>query len=159
VTPIATYRERRFDGRRDFSLYTDRLEVSGKQTPGAEFTSTFNLGSLDPHLNRIRKRDPGFVGGIWMVLISFGLLQSHTVSFPSNWSGLTAVMGVAGLLLSIATLRRIHWATFRSVAGVELVSIARSGPDASSFEEFLERMANQIRAASSGSSEESGVVA
>jgi hypothetical protein len=159
VTPIATYRERRFDGRRDFDLHPDRLEVRGKQWNGTEFSSSYELSSLDPQFNRIRARDPGFLAGIGMLIVAVGLLQGHAVTITSYWGGLTAVMGASGLLMSVVTFRKVEWASFKTRAGIDAISVARAGPDASSFPKFLEMLAAQISVSSTNSQGGPAVVA
>ena len=53
------------------------------------------------------------------------------------WKGLFWVLAFSGVLLSLATWRRVEWAMLRNSAGTETVTIARAGKDRDSFESFV----------------------
>ncbi len=146
--PIASYQERRFDGHRDFVLYSDHLAVKGKQMLGDEFETSIALSTLTPFASRLRTRDRGFWQGIVMTIVAAGLLQSGTLAITSYWGGLSAVMVIAGILLSLATARKIEWVQITSHAGVVTVNIARCGPDKAKFESFVAFFLKQIEASS-----------
>jgi hypothetical protein len=145
MQPIASYQERRFDGQRNFELFAEHLTVKGRQTFGAEFETTIPLYTLSPALSHLRTRDRGFWSGIVMILIAISLLQSGALLITSYWGGLAAVMVVAGALLSIATARKVEWVQISSRAGFLSVTIARAGPDKSTFDKFINSLLEQIK--------------
>ena len=143
---IASYQERRFDGQRDFVLFDEHLVIKGKQTFGAEFETTIPLSTLTPTISHLRTRDRGFWSGLVMILIAVSLLQSGALSINSYWGGLTAVMVVAGALLSITTARKIEWVQIISHAGLISINIARAGPDKENFDKFVDSLLEHIKA-------------
>lgn len=146
MQPIASYQERRFDGQRNFELFHEHLTIKGKEAFGAEFETTIPLNTLSPIVSHLRTRDRGFWSGLAMILIAISLLQSGALTITSYWGGLTAVMVVAGALLSIATARKIEWIQISSHAGLVSVNIARVGPDKSKFDQFFSSLLEQIEA-------------
>ena len=146
MQPISSYRERRFDGQRNFELFHEHISINGKQSLGAEFETIIPLNTLSPIISHIRSRGRGFWSGIVMVLIAISLLQSGALAITSYWGGLTAVMVVAGALLSITTARKIEWVQISSRAGLVSVTIARVGPDKSTLDEFVSSLLEQIKA-------------
>jgi hypothetical protein len=146
MQPIASYQERRFDGQRSFELFHEHITIKGKQSFGAEFETTIPLNTLSPTVSHLRTRDRGFWSGIVMILIAISLLQSGALAITSYWGGLTAVMVVAGALLSIATARKIEWVQISSRAGLVSVNIARVGPDKITFDKFVSSLLEQIKA-------------
>ena len=152
MQPIATHREERFDGKRTFNLHPDRIAIVGKQSLGGEFEIEMPLSNLVPIANRLRSRDPGFLMGIGMVIVTLALFQSGSVGLFSYWGGLSACIGIGGALMSATTIRKVEWVQISSTAGVVAVSIASSGPDRSEFEHFVELLIHQIEAASSAES-------
>lgn len=148
VQILATYREQRFEGSRTFELFQDRVVIKGKQYLGGEFTSTVMLEILQPTVNSVRRRSKGFVQGIVMLLAACVLLQGGLVAPSSYYGGLVVVLGIAGLLLAIFTLRKIEWASFTSKAGVLSLAISRAGKEKMAFDSFIQQIVNRIRAIS-----------
>ena len=66
MEPIATYEEQRFDGKRRFELFEDRVVVSGKTTFTSEFESVVPLTTLRPEFTRMRLRNLYFYMGIFL---------------------------------------------------------------------------------------------
>lgn len=141
---IARYREKRFDGQRDFRLFDDRIVVAAKDYLGSESENSVMLNTLVPVLGRGRGRSSGFSSGILMAAVAFGLLQSGTLDLFSHWGGLTFCVGIGGALMSIVTARKIEWVYLSSEAGIISVSIAKCGPDKASFDAFVERLLAQV---------------
>lgn len=142
---IDRYQERRFDGRRTFELYADRVVVKGKQSLGHEFESVVMLSSLQPIVSKVRSRTKGFGQGIAMVLVAVPLLQSGFVTPFSYWGGLVIVLGISGVLLSLATARKIEWAYINTKTGVLALTIARSGKEMTQFESFVQNLIKQVQ--------------
>ena len=149
MEPLARYFEQRFDGKRTFELFPDKLQVRGAETLGADYEQTFRLASPQPEVNRMWYRNRSFNAGLWMfvgggfafVVLTWGLGRS----FEWFWLGITGCVVLPGLLLAIATCRKVEYAVFRSEAGIEAVSVARSGKEAAAFDAFVKRLAEQIR--------------
>lgn len=144
MEPIARYREKRFEGRRDFQLFDDRVVIVAKDYMGAESEVSVMLNTLVPVPNRARVRGSEFSWGVIMVVISFALLQSGTVDLFSYWGGMAASMGVSGALIVLVTFRKIEWILLNSAIGIHSLSIAKSGPDEASFDAFVERLLAQV---------------
>ena len=141
---LTTYEEKRFDGHRTFELFEDRIVVEGKKSLGAEFEYTVMLKTLEPQLSKVRRRNRGFGQGISMALISIALLQSGAGAPLSYWGGLTIVMTIGGVLLTLSTVRKVEWACFKTKAGVLALSIARAGKQEASYEPFVKALVAQI---------------
>ena len=149
MEPLARYFEQRFDGKRTFYLFPDNLKVRGAETLGADYEQTFRLASLQPEVNRVWYRNRSFNAGLWMFVgggFAFSVLTwGLGRSFEWFWLGTTGCVAFPGLLLALATCRKVEYAVFRSEAGVEAVSVARSGREAAAFDSFVKRLAEQIR--------------
>lgn len=144
---IATYQEKRMDGYRVFELYSDRVVVKGAQYIGGKFETTVMLQALEPTPSKLVSRNRAFFQGIVMALVATTLIQSNLLPVTSYWGGLALVLGIGGVLMSLTTLRPIEWANFCTSAGISVVSIARAGPDAKRFQEFVDLFSKQVSAA------------
>jgi len=60
---IATYSERRMDGRRQFSLFPDEIVVVGYHFFGASYEAGIPLKSIEPTVSRIFSRSTFFLAG------------------------------------------------------------------------------------------------
>jgi hypothetical protein len=144
---VARYEERRFDGRRIFELFPDRVVVKGTNSLAAEFESTVMLATLQPLASKIRMRPKGFFQGIFMTIIAVALIQSGFFSLQSYWGMVDFVMIIAGILLALATSRKIDWVQFQTKAGTVALTVARVGKQESEFEPFVQALIRQIQAA------------
>ena len=139
MEPVATYREKRFDGQRRFELFADRVLVRGNVSLKSEFETAVPLRSLAPHVTRPRLRNPAFWGGLWTLLGSVFLcavlVGFNAPDFPLVLAGTGVLSGSA---LMLATARKVEFASFSSGAGVRVLDVARSGPDARRFDAFVE---------------------
>jgi hypothetical protein len=149
--PIATYREQRFDGKRTFELFDDRVRVAGSAQLSSEFDLSVPLHALNPEPMRLRIRNKAFWAGTWLLLGSVlgctVLLSAMQVSYASAAFVLVAVVGASGLALSLATARKVEFLAFQNNAGFQVLAIARSGPDARRLDAFVELIAQHIRTA------------
>lgn len=144
MEPIARYSERRFEGRRDFQLFGDRVLIIAKDYMGSESESSVMLDSMVPVLSRGRARSSAFSWAVMMVFIPIGLLQSDTLDLFSYWGGIAFSIGVAGVLVGIVTFRKIEWVSLNSTVGILSLAIVKSGPDVASFDAFVERLRAQV---------------
>ena len=147
---IATYSERRFDGRREFVLFPDKVEISGNASLGARFAVTVQLNSLVPVADRLWARSPGFWQGVVMAIVCVTLAQASASVLSRYWIGLLWVIAVGGALLAAATARRIEWAVFKNSAGAEVLTVAKAGPSRAEFEQFVSSIAHAIEASGGG---------
>lgn len=141
---VASYSEKRFDGHRVFQLLPDRVIVTGKQSLGGEFEQTIMLETIQPVINRFRTRPQGFWSGISMAILAVTLTQGFGLHLTSYWGGLVMVLGIGGLLLSLATSRKVEWVIFRSSGGADVLTIARAGTEKNNFESFVQSLVRQL---------------
>jgi len=148
MEPIATYFEQRFDGKRTFTLLPDVIVVSGSQTLSSEFEFRIALDSLDPNYMKVRCRNRSFSSGLWMLsasmLVCTILVSGFQIPWVSAATGMIACMGMAGLLLSLATCRKVEFIQFRTQAGHTVLDLSRSGPQRDQFDGFVEALVKQI---------------
>lgn len=64
MEPIATYSESRFDGKRSFELFADKVIVRGKENLQSNYVSEVALSTLTPNLDRMRHRSDWFMTGL-----------------------------------------------------------------------------------------------
>jgi hypothetical protein len=151
--PIATYRERRFDGKRTFELFADRVQIRGSTQLSSDFEISVPLKTLNPTPMRLRLRNKSFWAGTWMLLGSVigstVLFNALHVSYASPAFVLVAVVGAGGCALMLATARKVEFASFQSTAGVHVLDVARSGPDAGQLDAFVQLVVSGIQTASS----------
>jgi hypothetical protein len=145
MVPITSYSEERFDGHRVFQLLPDRVIVSGKQSLGGEFEQIIMLETLQPNVNKFRARPQGFWSGIFMAIIALVLIQGVGLHFTSYWGSLVIVLGIGGLLLSLATSRKVEWVIFKSFSGADALAIAQVGKDRNNFESFVQSTLKQLQ--------------
>lgn len=146
--PIAIYREQRFDGKRVFELFPDRVCIRGSAQFTSEFETSISLATLNPNPTRIRIRNKAFWGGLWLLLAA-SLLDTILVSAfhiprASESVVLIAVIGMTGLALMLATARKVEFISFTSTAGVHVLDFARSGPDARNLDSFVKLVITNI---------------
>lgn len=137
-THIARYDERRFDGRRQFALFPDRVEVSGVSFLGGRFEERVPLQGLNAAPDRLWTRPAGFWSGIAMVIFFSIIPMGFEAILSWWWKGLCWVLAAGGALLALATSRRVEWAVFRNSSGIAVLTIARVGPLRDQFEQFVD---------------------
>ncbi len=146
---VATYSETRFSGQRDFTLYADRIRVTGKVFLKSDFDTTIQLARLNPDYSRLRIREAGFMAGVWLILISL-LLSGILIAgfkFPVEHPLvlLVLIQPVAGLVLCLATLRKVDFARFQNDDGIVVLDVARAGKTRSAFDPFIKALVDTIR--------------
>jgi hypothetical protein len=68
---------------------------------------------------------------------------------------LSAGEEVAGLIVAIATMKKVEYARFCSEGyGMLLLNVARSGPDRNRFDSFVQALVSQIECAKKAAREE-----
>ena len=146
--PIATYRETRFDGKRVFELFPDRVRICGSIQLSSEFETSIPLTALNPNPMHVRIRNKAFWSGLWMLLVAVVLDTVLVSSFhipPESFSvGLIGCIGMGGLVLMLATARKVEFITFVNIAGVHVLDFARSGPDVRNLDSFVQLVSTNI---------------
>jgi hypothetical protein len=151
--PIATYREARFELRRRFDLYPDRIRVTGKGLYIGRFDTVIPLSILNPEPNWVWVRGQLFRYGVLALIFAVcGVVGRLAGGGPegllSPWAiGVLGGVAWLGLMLTLANIRRVEFAAFTRKAGVTALDIGRVGPQNEDFDEFLDLLIAQIRAA------------
>jgi hypothetical protein len=149
MQPIATYSEVRFEGKRTFTLFADKIVVRGKQSLQSEFDVTIALTKLDPTPDILRFRSKGFTAGMWNAVIGFVgctiLVSGFHMSFATLPPGLLACIGMSGILLMAATARKVEFIRFKNDGGLVILDLARSGKHAAQLDAFIDALTKQIR--------------
>jgi len=151
MSPLATYRERRPEGRRFFELFDDTIVVRGKNYLEHEFETPIALHTLTSAHGWIKTRSAGF----WVTLPVAFLISVVLTAFVGNFLqdteylliGIVAAAIVALLLTLFLLFRKIEFATFQNGQGQTVLTIGRAGPDKVQFDEFVKLLAKQIEKA------------
>jgi len=149
MDPIATYSEVRFDGKRTFMLFPDRIYIRGKWTLKSDFEIDFPLVWVDPNYYRLNIRNSAFMAGIWMVVVSVVtctiLVGGFKMTLADNALLLVSGIGYSGLILSAVTFRKVEFLCFRNRGGGKVFDIARSGRQAKELDLFVDALIKQIK--------------
>jgi hypothetical protein len=73
-------------------------------------------------------------------------VQSDLISPFSYWGGLIIVLGISGVLLALATAKKVEWVYINTKAGLLAIAIARSGKEKTKFESFVQSLIKQVQA-------------
>ncbi|HEV2331363.1 MAG TPA: hypothetical protein VGY56_21485 [Verrucomicrobiae bacterium] len=149
---IATYSERRIDGRRQFSIYPHEIVIVGRARFGAHFEVRLPLKTIDSTVSRLFIRSTLFLAGMCMAVgCAFICIILASLSPAVSWSywlvWVIIAFGIVGFVLAGLSFKKIEFAQFRSQAGVRVLDIARSGPEHHKFDEFVQTLIQQIQAA------------
>ena len=130
-------------GRRRYELRENLIVVSGTTTGGSNFEAQIEYSDLNPIPERIWVRSPMVWGGLALVsmatliLIAFAVFQSQDKSF---FVGFAYTIALIGLILALASLKRIEIARFKSTAGVTSLDVIRAGKQKAQFDSFVEEL-------------------
>jgi hypothetical protein len=151
MSALAQYAERRHEGRRDFTLYSDRIEIRGKEYLGAEYEMTILLKTLTPEIDRMRVRNKSYAAGFWIffgsVIAAVILMRGFGHTAISGATGPLWALALCGAIMLLATCRRESYAMFKADSGVAALSIAKEGKQREQFDDFVCLVQRQIRAA------------
>lgn len=146
--PLATYRETRFDGKRVFELFPDRIHIRGNVQLSSEFETSIPLAMLNPHPMRVRVRHKSFWAGLWVLLaavvLDIVLVSNFHVPPESFSTGLIGCIGMSGFVLMLGTARKVEFIGFNNNAGVRVLDFARSGPDEGNLDSFVQFVRTNI---------------
>jgi hypothetical protein len=151
MSALAQYSERRHEGRRDFTLYADRIEIRGKEYLGAEYEMTILLKTLTPEIDRMRVRNKSCSAGFWIlfgsVLLAFILMRGFDHPVVGGATGPLWALALCGAFMLLATCRRESYAIFKADSGLAALSIAKEGRQREQCDHFVSLVQHQIRAA------------
>ena len=140
------YREFVFNdtGKRHFSLSEDSISIVGNRRRSQ---ATLLLKGLEPEYQTVRQRSPAFVVGLGGLVVALVLFVCRRVF--NSWDPIVLAVIIAGSspLLLISSWRKTEHAVFKNTTGVDAISIARAGPDSSSFNLFVDELSRRIRQA------------
>jgi hypothetical protein len=145
MSTIATYQEKRFDGSRTFELSADRIFVKGKSALGTESESVLMLATLQPIVNKVRARPRGFGSGISIALAAVLLCEAGLLGVSAYLDSLLVGLFFTGVVLALATARKVEWAYFNSKAGHVILTVAFAGATEEQFRTFIDLLMQQIR--------------
>lgn len=149
--PIATYREVRFDGKRTIELFDNSVRIVGSRTLQSSFDASIPLSGIVPVVNRFLVRNGLFWMGVWLFKVGFIgdaiLISGLKIDAFSLASGMLGCVAIGGVLLCIATWRKVEIAQFTSDVGLPVLDIVRAGPDRQHFEAFVAKVLEQVRLA------------
>ncbi len=148
--PLATYEESRFELRRRFELYPNRVRVAGRGLHVGLFDDTIPLSILNPHPGHVWVRSALFRYGLNLLFLAACLATGLGIgggadTFARPWA--VVVLGVllwVGLMLTAAHIRRAEFVRFQTSAGIIALDIGRVGPQTDEFDEFVELLITRI---------------
>jgi hypothetical protein len=144
MTWASSYHEYRFDGDQFAEILEDRVVIKGKRTFGIEYECSLMLSTLDPTPNRIRARPAGFYQGMAISVAALFLTKAPFFGPDTSYYGFPWVLVGAGLLLTMATARKIEWAQFKTTSGSAAFNIAKAGKRGGNFDRFVEHLSHRI---------------
>ena len=148
MSPLATYRERRPEGRRLFELFEDAIIVRGKNYLEHEFETPIALHTLVSAHGWIKTRSAGFWVTLPVAFLISVVLTAVVGSFLQDTEYLLIGIVSAGLVALFLTLfllfRKIEFATFQNGQGQTVLTVGCAGPDKAQFAEFVKLLAQQI---------------
>lgn len=152
---LATFEESRFEVRRRFDLFADRVRVTATGLQGGP-EQTVPLSVLRPEAARFLARGLLFRIGAWTVV--WGVLATTSMvvgmvfygSLRTDVRAIVPLIGFAtitavGLVAAMVGARPFEFARFSTDLGVSILVVGRCGPHAGEFDKFVEKVAEQIR--------------
>ena len=149
MEPIAVYEEKTFRTKKSITLYPDRIDVTGKILLQQDFKFELSLRNINFAYHQVSVRDSNFWSGIIISVISAIVLEALRSIWHVPWSNLVPVLMlvfiVTGIILCIATIRKVEFYTFTNLSGTPVLSIARSNKDRKSFDAFISHLVTSIK--------------
>jgi hypothetical protein len=149
--PIATYRERRFGIRRDFTLYQDRVMVLSRNWSGTGVWLPVRLDELSLSTTTAWIRSPmsrqctRLLNGA-LTITGLAIWWQLVYGFTLRVTIACGILLLPGIALMLATYRaaefvRFHMKEYREKV---LLDIARAGPDSARFDELVGQIKSTI---------------
>lgn len=148
---IATYSEKRHESKREYQLFADHIRVLGTNFPSTDFETEIPLQAIRPEKEILKRRNATFRAGLWFLIGPFVLwtvLVKGIGADPYNeiimllWP-----IALVGVIMVGSAWKKEYFVTFRSDAGVPVLSIAKEGKEKGKFDGFIQTLIDQILAA------------
>lgn len=150
MEPIATYSEKRFEGSRKFELFEDKICIQGKICTKGDFELALDLKDLNPEYSIFRFRPKFWLSGVWIIIIpifiAVFLSKAYKMTVEDFPMVLALIMPVVGIVLILATFKKVEFYSFRNSSEVTVLDIARSGKEVDKFDGFVEKLIDCIKA-------------
>jgi hypothetical protein len=150
MEPLATYSDRIVGAKRQFTLISDAVLVSGSTISGTSFELRVPLDSLQPTRSRIFYRQSAFWAGV-MLAGGAGFVLIILTNLPGlvDWRSVPVLgiitLGILGLVLALITGRKLEVARFITTSGVVGLDIIRGGRERDRFQSFVDAVTQQIQ--------------
>ncbi len=149
--PIAIYEEARFESRRRFELFPDRIRVTGAGPGIARSDALLQLSGLRSDPDRVWVRKAMFRYG-WMILCvaAFWAVLVILRDGPEALTQMSWVMAMVGptaclgLVLTLFNARPVEFVRFPTDAGLVVLDVGRVGSQAVDFDSFVDALIAQI---------------
>ena len=135
-------------GKRQFTLSEDSISVKGRG-----LNVTLLLKGLEPEYRTIRHRSPACYVGLLFLVLALVLGLTVKAGFPianlelHDAYVLAGIIGTLALVVLLPSWRKVEHAVFKNTTGINAISIARAGPDSSTFDQFVAELSRRIRQA------------
>jgi hypothetical protein len=142
---LAEYHEKRFEGTRTFRLYSDKVNVRAK-LHSVDADVNVELSAMNPDYARVWLRSPLFKSGQVLFLLSllmFWLVGQFTDD--SLYVGSAALAPIGSILIMVYARKKIEYAQFLNSNRMVILDVAKSGPSAETFEEFVRAISDAAK--------------
>lgn len=150
VKPIAEFHCKSLLWHQTYALYSDRITVDTKHRFSGDSHATHLLAKLTPFPTRGSSRGDGMNWGIFLMFVGFGWIALHYYIGLSEGERVPSsmiIMGIAGVIWFFSSIRQWHYASFFSVADVQVLSLWSSPKSLNSFGHFVEACVTAIESA------------
>ena len=145
---LDSYSEKGAFGARIIELFDDHVVVSGRRIlGGGDYRLVIPLESLEPTSSQLGiHQQTRLIGVAVFLFATIGALGwvGHPPIYANIGFWVCTLFAVLGFILLIQSFRRIEAAAFHTRAGVLRLTVARTGPDAGRYQDFVERISSQI---------------
>jgi len=142
------YFEKSFDGKKSYHLGEDSISVKGTVFLTSNYESEIKFADLTSNTETLYIRSKSFFSALWMALVGFitpvVLIEAFHLSFTDHSVILFNIFGVSGVLMMLATYKKIKHVQFRNSNGIPILAVGKSGPDKGKFDEFIEVIKSKI---------------
>ena len=146
---LGKYRESAPGTRREFTLYTDRVQVVGHRIGGSDFSICVPLQEMFPDYGYLHFRSRRYLYG-FMLLAAFSLLLwiflgPFHLPITSPRVLLTIALAILSLASSLYYLPKYKAYRFANKSGIVAIDIIEAGPEKARCREFADLLAQTIR--------------
>jgi hypothetical protein len=144
---LAEYYEKRFQGRRTFRLYPDKVNVRAKLF-SVDADVNIELANVNPDYSRVWLRSPLFKAGQTSFLMSLLLIWLvRQLTNDSLYVGFAALAPVGSILLMVIARKKIEYTQFLNSSHKVVLDVAKSGPSANTYDEFVKAISDAAKLA------------